>query len=245
MAPDGHVRSTVVQRSRLSDSLTWWTAPHPAWTPDSRWPEAVGFVGWRGSDSYVLVDPLIRDDLSDAAWEPFDALAETSGRIDLLLTAPWHERSVRAASARYGAAVWIHPAGRARVGDLPELHALPDGIELFRKGSTKARLPSASCRSGRSSLPSSSSVADKGYALPRRLQPVTFRRFWCPLIACATNLSTGFWSRTVHLFYPMEAPRSEARSTRTAAQTRNSDPSTLGRRRSRLKAGLCVTRTRR
>ena len=32
----------------------------------------------------------------------------------VLLTAPWHERSVRAVSARYDAPVWIHPQGRDR-----------------------------------------------------------------------------------------------------------------------------------
>lgn len=33
--------------------------------------------------------------------------------------------------ARYGADVWIHPAGRARLGEVPELAELPTGIEPF------------------------------------------------------------------------------------------------------------------
>ena len=110
----------------------WWTAPHPAWTPNPEWPEEVGFATWRATDAYVLIDPLIRDDLDDAAWEPFDrAVWDASGPVVVLLTAPWHERSTRAVSARYDAAVWIHPRGKARVAGLPELVALPEGIETF------------------------------------------------------------------------------------------------------------------
>jgi glyoxylase-like metal-dependent hydrolase (beta-lactamase superfamily II) len=121
-----------MQALEVSDSLVWWTARHPAWTPNPEWPEQVGFAAWRASNAYALIDPLIRDDLDDAAWEPFDvAVAETGDPVVVLLTAPWHERSARAVSARYNAAVWIHPRGKARIAGLPELTALPDGIEVF------------------------------------------------------------------------------------------------------------------
>lgn len=50
----------------------------------------------------------------------------------VLLTAPWHERSVREVSARYDAPVWIHQRGRGRIADLPELTTLPNGVEEFR-----------------------------------------------------------------------------------------------------------------
>jgi hypothetical protein len=49
----------------------------------------------------------------------------------VLLTAPWHERSARAVSARYDASVWIETRGKDRITGLPELAALPNGIEAF------------------------------------------------------------------------------------------------------------------
>ena len=117
---------------RLSESLTWWMAPHPAWTAAAQWPEEVGFATWRAHDAYVLIDPLIRDDLDDAIWKPFDnAVSAARGRAMVLVTAPWHERSARAVSARYGAPIWIHPRGKARVAGLPQLAALPEEIDAF------------------------------------------------------------------------------------------------------------------
>jgi hypothetical protein len=121
-----------VDAARLSKALTFWSAPHPAWVPNPDWPQNVGFATWIASDAYVFVDPLIRDDLDPAAWQPFDASVSESRRpAAVLLTAPWHERSVRAVAARYKAPVWIHPRGRDRVADLPELTVLPDGIGVF------------------------------------------------------------------------------------------------------------------
>jgi glyoxylase-like metal-dependent hydrolase (beta-lactamase superfamily II) len=116
----------------MSDELTFWTAPHPAWTPNPEWPEDVGFVTWDSASSYTFIDPLIRDDLDSAAWDQFDAAVSASGRpVYVLLTAPWHERSARAVSDRYGASVWIHSDGRRRVEGLPELKEPPAGIEVF------------------------------------------------------------------------------------------------------------------
>src|SRR5712691_10440432 len=120
---------------QVSDALTFWSAPHPAWRPNPEWPEDVGFATWLAPDSFVLIDPLVRDDLDAAAWQPFDRAVSDSGRpAAVLLTAPWHERSARAVAARYGAGVWIHPQGRGRIGELPELSALPTGIETFVPG---------------------------------------------------------------------------------------------------------------
>lgn len=119
----------------LSESLIFWTAPHPAWTPNPEWPEDVGFVTWQTAEAYVFVDPLIRADLDPDAWDVFDSAASRAP-VAVLLTAPWHERSVRAVVDRYGGAVWIHPRGRARIADLPVLTALPAGVEAFVPGGT-------------------------------------------------------------------------------------------------------------
>jgi glyoxylase-like metal-dependent hydrolase (beta-lactamase superfamily II) len=123
---------TVVERIVLSDALTRWKAPHPAWTPNPEWPEEVAFATWQSPDSFVFIDPLVRDDLDPAAWDPFDrAVSESGLPAVVLLTAPWHERSLRAVAARYAGAVWVHPRGRARIGELPELSALPAGAEAL------------------------------------------------------------------------------------------------------------------
>ena len=132
--PLGHLRETAdaVERLILSDALTRWIAPHPAWTPNPGWPEEVAFATWRSPDSFVFIDPLVRDDLDLAAWQPFDrAVSESGLPAVVLLTAPWHERSLRTVAARYAATVWVHPRGRARVGELPELSALPPGVEAL------------------------------------------------------------------------------------------------------------------
>jgi glyoxylase-like metal-dependent hydrolase (beta-lactamase superfamily II) len=110
-------------------------APHPAWTPNPGWPEEVAFATWESRDSYVFIDPLVRDDLDAAAWQPFDRAVSEAGTLAVvLLTAPWHERSLRAVAARYAASVWIHPRGRARIGELGELSTLPLGVEAIELG---------------------------------------------------------------------------------------------------------------
>lgn len=120
---------------QLSEALTFWTAPHPAWKPNPAWPEDVGFATWLAPNSFVLIDPLVRDDLDASAWQQFDRAVFVSGRpAAVLLTAPWHAQSARAVAARYGAGVWIHPQGRGRIAELPELTALPAGIETFVPG---------------------------------------------------------------------------------------------------------------
>jgi hypothetical protein len=133
MSPERHpitlASKWVAWAERLADVVDGSASRLDA---ESGMAEEVGFATWRASDAYVLIDPLIRDDLDDSAWEPFDgAVSDAGGRAAVLLTAPWHERSVRAVSARYNAAVWIHSRGKVRVGALPELVALPDGIEAF------------------------------------------------------------------------------------------------------------------
>jgi len=121
-----------MEATTLSAALTRWVAPHPAWTPNPEWPEEVAFATWESPASYLFIDPLVRNDLDPAAWEPFDRAVSESGRpAAVLLTAPWHERSVRAVAARYDAAVWLHPRGRARVADLPVMSTLPPGVEVF------------------------------------------------------------------------------------------------------------------
>ena len=135
MTPE-HRSARVVPMGEIavSEALTFWTAPHPAWRPNPEWPEDVGFVSWCTCDACVLIDPLVRDDLDSAAWAQFDREVEDAQSVVVLLTAPWHERSMRAVMARYDAAVWIHPDGRDRAGNPRPVVDLPAGIDVFVPG---------------------------------------------------------------------------------------------------------------
>jgi glyoxylase-like metal-dependent hydrolase (beta-lactamase superfamily II) len=83
-------------------------------------------------DALVLIDPLVREDLSPTAWQWLDrAVEEADGHVAVLLTAPWHERSTRTIVDRYTAAVWIDPVARERISDLPKLGTVPPTIEVF------------------------------------------------------------------------------------------------------------------
>ena len=116
-----------MDRVQPSDVLTYWAVPHPAWAASAEWPKDVGFVTWRSTDAYVFIDPLVRDDLDRRARDEFDAAVLAAQTVALALTAPWHQRSVRAVSARYDASVWIHQRGRARIADLPVGRVQPVG----------------------------------------------------------------------------------------------------------------------
>lgn len=117
---------------KVTPRLTYWTEPHPSWRPNPEWPEDVGCVLYTGADAIVLIDPLVRDDLSADAWSWLDReVDEHCAHVAVLLTAPWHERSTSAVVARFGAAVWAHPSGRGRISDLPQLDVLPAGVDVF------------------------------------------------------------------------------------------------------------------
>lgn len=115
----------------VGDRLLFWTAPHPSWRPNPDWPQEVGCVLYRHPESVVLIDPLIRADLAITAWSWLDSEVGAETPVAVLLTAPWHERSVRDVSARYGGRVWASPAARARLGDLPWLEQPPVGIRTL------------------------------------------------------------------------------------------------------------------
>jgi len=116
----------------LSERLSYWTEPHPNWRPNPEWPKEVGCVIYAAPDALVLIDPLVRDDLSPTAWDWLDrAVEEADGSVAVLLTAPWHERSTRDVVKRYAAEVWVEPVARQRIRDLPTLRTIPAGIEVF------------------------------------------------------------------------------------------------------------------
>ncbi len=83
-------------------------APHPEWSEaeggDEGWEQSVAWWAVVSPHGLVLVDPLVFD------WTELDRLVqERGGCAGVLRSLHWHQRSVAAAAARYGAEVWAKP----------------------------------------------------------------------------------------------------------------------------------------
>jgi glyoxylase-like metal-dependent hydrolase (beta-lactamase superfamily II) len=65
-------------------------------------------------------------------WSALDRDVERmGGAVLVMLTTPRHVRSTDAVVARYGASLWAHPAGGARLGRAIDAPVLPPGVEAF------------------------------------------------------------------------------------------------------------------
>jgi hypothetical protein len=94
-----------------------WTAEHPEWEHAEHWGPEVGSVYAELPGAIVLVDPLVPAADEAAFWDALDRDVERNGKpVHVLLTVHWHERSVEAVLARYGATLW-RPE---ETGELPE-----------------------------------------------------------------------------------------------------------------------------
>jgi hypothetical protein len=100
---------------QISPHLWHWTAPHPEWTPKARgknglgWDQLVSSYALVSNGHFVLIDPQLPDDESDAAelWTALDADVEHHGPPAILITIRWHVRSTPEIAARYkGTTVW-------------------------------------------------------------------------------------------------------------------------------------------
>ncbi|HSS81006.1 MAG TPA: MBL fold metallo-hydrolase [Gaiellaceae bacterium] len=107
----------------LQPGLWHWQAPHPAWTHDQWWPQAVSSYAFDDGVRLLLFDPLA---------VPEEILALAAGREPVIvLTAPWHERDAPSLVERLGAPVYTPPPDTA--GDLIRKYGLdpaeiPDGL---------------------------------------------------------------------------------------------------------------------
>lgn len=122
-----------MELTELRPGLYRWTAPHPAYEPDSEpdspadWPEQVGCVAYDAPDALLLIDPLVPDSL----WPALDRLAK-GRRVAVLTTIAFHRRSRDAVAERYGAST-----SRAK-------KTLPQGVETIpipRAGETMIWIP--------------------------------------------------------------------------------------------------------
>ncbi|HEY7004185.1 MAG TPA: hypothetical protein VH281_07880 [Gaiellaceae bacterium] len=112
-----------------------WEAPHPEWIPEAApespadWPEQVGSVAYAAPEAFLLVDPLVPDDL----WEPLGEKVDVHGMpVVVVTTIRFHRRSRDAVLRRFGATAVRRPAD------------LPEGVETIRiprAGETMVWLP--------------------------------------------------------------------------------------------------------
>ena len=140
----------------IRPGLLRWTAAHPGWRPGAApgspadWPEEVGSVAYEAHDAFVLVDPLVPDEL----WPVLDERIRGHGRrVAVLTTVGWHRRSREAVVERYGAStsrarrtlpqgvetITIRGAGETVVW-LPEHGALLPGDRILGDGAGSLRL---------------------------------------------------------------------------------------------------------
>jgi glyoxylase-like metal-dependent hydrolase (beta-lactamase superfamily II) len=97
--------------------LWWWTASHPAWTPEDLeggkgWEQVVSSYSLVADDGLVLFDPLIDD------WDQLDRQVEQHGPPAILITIFWHVRSSQQILDRYaGASLWAHEPASEWIGE--------------------------------------------------------------------------------------------------------------------------------
>jgi hypothetical protein len=85
--------------------LWHWQAPHPEWTPDQWWPQAVSSYALEDGARLLLFDPLAVPE------EILDLAAEREPVV--VITAPWHERDARSLVERFGTPVYTPPPDTA------------------------------------------------------------------------------------------------------------------------------------
>jgi hypothetical protein len=86
--------------------LLRWTAPHPAWNPQSApgssgdWDEDVGSVLYELPDTLVLIDPLIPSEDRGAFLDWLDGRIAARA-VSVLTTIRWHRRNREELAERY------------------------------------------------------------------------------------------------------------------------------------------------
>jgi glyoxylase-like metal-dependent hydrolase (beta-lactamase superfamily II) len=89
----------------LRAGLWHWQAPHPEWTEDQWWPQAVSSYAFDDGTRLLLFDPL-------AVPEEILEIAADREAV-VVLTAPWHERDAQRLVERLGAPVYTPPPDTA------------------------------------------------------------------------------------------------------------------------------------
>jgi hypothetical protein len=126
--------------NQICPGIYRWTAPHPEWRTRIEWGHEVASFALVTGDALSLVDPLLPPTSSgrrDEVRRALDDLVARAGRLDIMITIPYHTRSAEELYARYrtrvDATVWGHPAVAKRLRD----EATP--LEQIRPGSPVGR----------------------------------------------------------------------------------------------------------
>jgi glyoxylase-like metal-dependent hydrolase (beta-lactamase superfamily II) len=130
----------------IAPRLWHWTAPHPDWKPSNRgkdgqgWDQTVSSYALLGDDTFVLIDPQIPEDESQAArlWDALDRDVEAHGPPAIVISVHWHMRSAEDIAGRYdGSSTWA-PADAPKSNKRTRTYAtgdeLPAGIRVFGVG---------------------------------------------------------------------------------------------------------------
>jgi hypothetical protein len=108
---------------RIAPRIWRWTARHPEWRTRTEWGHEVASFALIG-DGLVLVDPLLPAPGSPTRAEVargLERLARDAGRLDIMITIPYHARSAEELYVRYRDAlptvIWGHRAVARRFTD--------------------------------------------------------------------------------------------------------------------------------
>lgn len=113
---------------RLSEGILTWSAPHPEYRPRAE--EVVSYALPYGG-ALALVDPLLPADAEGRGQvlTQLDGLAGQAGRVELLITIPYHTRSAEELYRRYEPTrqvrLWGHANVRRRLRDPGLLTEVP------------------------------------------------------------------------------------------------------------------------
>jgi glyoxylase-like metal-dependent hydrolase (beta-lactamase superfamily II) len=89
----------------LRPGLWHWQAPHPEWTSDQWWPQAVSSYAYDDGERLLFFDPLaVPSEILEVAGEREPVV---------VLTAPWHERDAQNLVERFDAPVFTPPPDTA------------------------------------------------------------------------------------------------------------------------------------
>lgn len=98
----------------ITTGLWHWNGPHPDWTPDEPWDQAVSSYAIDDGEQVLLFDPI------DPPSEILDLTTDRDAAI--VLTAPWHERDTQRLVEQLSVAVYSPPPETAE--DLMEKYGL-------------------------------------------------------------------------------------------------------------------------
>jgi hypothetical protein len=115
----------------LAPGIRLWRAPHPEWRPKTEEVESYALVA---GEALLLVDPLLPAD-GDERRSPLlaqlELLAAAAARVELIVTVPYHTRSVEALYERYAPGrptrIWGHALVRRRLKADTPLEVIPLG----------------------------------------------------------------------------------------------------------------------